>query len=348
VQFSDPGFDCPGCVLATSEDFESTIDWGDGTVQAGVLSDTPGSPGVRTTGTVAGSHVYGDNGTFWVEVSVTDDDGGRVVGEFEVVVDNVDPTPEIDEAGTTSINGVPTWIVHATMPLDLSGRVTDPGSDDLDVSWDWDDGPPVPDVTTTYLVNPPNPDPSPSPSVQSRDVTDLQTHTFPDACLYVIGFLADDDDSGHGSDSASVITVGNADQIRSPGYWLHQYRQNGQTDFAQAALQCYLDIANHMSQVFSEERPAATIEEAQDVLFVDGTASSKEICDRQLLAAWLNFASGAIEYEEMVDTDGDGGVDMTFAHTVAVAEAVRLDPGSTDAQIEEQKDILERINLLDG
>ena len=138
------------------------------------------------------------------------------------------------------------------------------------------------------------------------------------------------------------------DQIRSAGYWLHQYRQNGKTDFDQAALQCYLDITGYMSQVFSEERAAATIQEAQEVLFVGGTESRKEIFDRQLLAAWLNFANGALEYDEMVDTSGDGSVDTTFADAVAAAEAVRLDPGATDAQIEEQKDILERINLLDG
>ena len=43
----------------------STIDWGDGTVEAGVVSGSGGS------GTVSGSHVYPENGVYTVTVTVT-------------------------------------------------------------------------------------------------------------------------------------------------------------------------------------------------------------------------------------------------------------------------------------
>ena len=72
------------------------------------------------------------------------------------------------------------------------------------------------------------------------------------------------------------------------------------------------------------------------------------LLDVQLLAAWLNFANGAIGWDELVDTTGDGLGDTTFAAAIAAAEAVRLDPTATNAQLEAQKDILERINLRDG
>ena len=37
------------------------------------------------------------------------------------------------------------------------------------------------------------------------------------------------------------------------------------------------------------------------------TASDVEVqFDRQLLAAWLNLANGAVAWDELVDTDGDG------------------------------------------
>jgi hypothetical protein len=69
---------------------------------------------------------------------------------------------------------------------------------------------------------------------------------------------------------------------------------------------------------------------------------------RQLLAAWLNFANSAVGYDELVDTDGDGVVDTPFNVAVANAEAVRLNPGATKAQLDAQKNILERINLRNG
>ena len=69
-----------------------------------------------------------------------------------------------------------------------------------------------------------------------------------------------------------------------------------------------------------------------------------ELFDRQLLAAWLNFANGAIGYNQLVDSNGDGTPDTAFSVVVSVAEAVRTNPASTQAQIEAQKIILERLN----
>ena len=64
-----------------------------------------------------------------------------------VTVNNVEPTAAIDDTGTILINGVPTIITSAGSPVTFSGNSTDPGSDDLTLTWDWDDGPPAPDVT---------------------------------------------------------------------------------------------------------------------------------------------------------------------------------------------------------
>src|SRR6185436_1814973 len=47
----------------------ATIDWGDGTREAGVVTESNGS------GTVTGTHTFTGNSTFVVEVCVTDDDG---------------------------------------------------------------------------------------------------------------------------------------------------------------------------------------------------------------------------------------------------------------------------------
>ena len=90
--FSDPGFD--NAAGNTAEDFTATIDWGDGVVESGIVSETPGSEGALTVGAVSGGHTYGDNGTYVVTVTVSDDDGGASSDRLTVEVNNVDPTVE--------------------------------------------------------------------------------------------------------------------------------------------------------------------------------------------------------------------------------------------------------------
>ena len=78
----------------------------------------------------------------------------------------------------------------------------------------------------------------------------------------------------------------------------------------------------------------------------DGGPSTQKL-DRQLLAAWLNFANGAVDLDELVDTNFDGVPDTVLLTALTTAESVRLNPASTDAQLLAQKDILESINLMD-
>src|SRR5690606_5190092 len=62
----------------TLDTHTAEIDWGDGSSGAGTVAETPfGPPGSTAgmSGTVAGSHVYGDSGEHTVTLTVTDDDG---------------------------------------------------------------------------------------------------------------------------------------------------------------------------------------------------------------------------------------------------------------------------------
>jgi hypothetical protein len=335
AHFSDPGW---------ADTYSGSLDWGTGETTPGSLSVTVQGP-PEDKGDVTGSHQYGDDGAFTIRVSVTDDDGGTGSGSFLLQVANVAPTAAIDESAATLVNGVPTVIAHAGEPLSFTGRSTDPGSDDLTLAWDWADGGSSLDVSTTSLVNPPETDPDPSPSVQPRDVTDTQVHAFGDACLYQVGFQATDDDGGTASDTTQVIVAGNAEARRSAGYWQQQYRANGPRDLTNAQLQCRLAVARHMSRVFDEVTDASTVDEAADVLFVNlNTGTMEQIFDRQLLAAWVNFANGAADLDTLVDTDGDRVADTSFGTAITAAEAVRLDPSHTRAQLDAQKTILQRIN----
>jgi hypothetical protein len=236
------------------------------------------------------------------------------------------------------------FIAHAGDDVTFTGRSTDPGSDDLHLTWSWGDA--TPDVTTTYLVNPPNPDPFPSPSIQPRDVTDVQTHAFAGACLYQVTFTALDDDLGTSSDTTDVFIVGNADLIRSAGYWYNQFRKI--KFFTEAELLCYLAMVNHMSAVFSEVTDADSIPDAKAMMHPAHSDGDIRVqFDRQLLALWLNLANGAIEYDELVDTDFDTIPDTELLTMLCAAEAARTNPATPDHELETWKDIIEAVNLLD-
>lgn len=335
--FSDPGW---------NDTYTGSIDWNfpaEAPEAIAPVVTTQGPP--ADLGTISGSRQYGDNGSFTVTATVTDDDSGSDSDSVTVTVNNVSPTAAIDETDTILINGVPTFLASAGDPVDFSADSTDPGSDDLTLTWDWDDGPPAPDITEVSLVNPPGADPLPSPSVQPRDVTNDQTHAFGLACRYDIVFGSEDDDGGAATDEAVVIIVGNDDTIRSSGFWSSEFRRKGKNFFTDQELTCYLEIVDFVSLVFGETRSASTFAEAYDVLRVNGTSDMRQLLDRQLLAALLNFANGSIGWDELVDTNGDSIDDTAFSAVIATAEAVRNNPASTKAQIQAQKNLLERINL---
>jgi hypothetical protein len=248
-----------------------------------------------------------------------------------IPIQNVAPTAEIDRTGAQTINGITTFLAHAGDPLTFTGQATDPGLDDLTLSWDWNDGPPSPDVSTTYPV--------------PYDVTESQTHAFDEACVYLIRFAAVDDDGAEAVDQVAVVIAGGlGNWARSEGYWQHQLRGNGRTDFDAASLECYLAVIGHMSAVFNEARDASTIEAAHDVLFLKKNGGRAiEQLDRELLVVWLNFVNGAVGYTQLVDTDEDYIPDTPFVNAVAAAESVRLDPFATVEEIKRQTEIVHHI-----
>ncbi|MDX6283672.1 MAG: extracellular elastinolytic metalloproteinase, partial [Kribbellaceae bacterium] len=227
-------------------------------------------------------------------------------------------------------------------------RSTDPGSDDLALSWSWGDGPPVPDVTTNYLVNPPGTDPATSPSLQPRDVTDAKSHTFGSACSYDVGFGSRDDDGGSSADAAKVVVTGNAHLTRIAPLWFLQTRAGLRippVDLPVSTINCYLQVAQHMSPLFSEAKDVSTMAKANSVLNIQ-LLNPKAEFDRQALTAWLNFADGSFDLSTWVDTNLDLRPDSTFGAVMSQAEAIRLSPTSTNNQIRQQTLLLDKLNLL--
>ncbi|MDO8483919.1 MAG: hypothetical protein Q7S35_03100 [Candidatus Limnocylindrales bacterium] len=68
----------------------------------------------------------------------------------------------------------------------------------------------------------------------------------------------------------------------------------------------------------------------------------------QLLALWLNFANGGTDWNQLVDTNGNGVPDTALSTVLTNAENIRLAAGSTRGQLLAMASILERINRPDG
>ncbi len=86
VTFTDPG---------TLDTHTATINWGDGSSQSLVVSESPfGPPGSTSglTGTLAGSHTFGEPGTYTVTITVIDNGGLSDTESFTLVVNDVPPT----------------------------------------------------------------------------------------------------------------------------------------------------------------------------------------------------------------------------------------------------------------
>ena len=133
--FSDPGFNnAANPNGASQETFKYTINWGDGTIETGVLpaSVTDGSPGVATIGALIDSHLYADNDVdnkYTITVTLFDDDGGSVTKSIEVTVLNVNPT----------LNPIVATDVNTKGQTTLTLQFDDPGADEFDIVVDWGD-----------------------------------------------------------------------------------------------------------------------------------------------------------------------------------------------------------------
>jgi PKD repeat protein len=152
------------------------VNWGDGSGADSFQVDSLGD--------VQRLHVYADNGTYTVAVTVTDGSSESDSATFQVTVENVGPTltapddQEADEGASTSFN---------------LGSFSDPGVEDSPwtVTVDWGDG----------------------SASESFDVTEQgdvgRSHGYDDNGLYTVSISVTDKDGGSSTEETFSVSVAN-------------------------------------------------------------------------------------------------------------------------------------------
>jgi len=132
------------------------------------------------TAVVTGSsvqHVFADNGTYAVTITVEDDDGGTTSETTDVVIANASPVINSLSGDTTGVEGG---------TFSFVADPSDPGaSDTWSTTWDFDDGTPV-------------------------QTGDFQDHVFADDGAYTVHVTVEDDDGGTATSTLAVV-VSNVD-----------------------------------------------------------------------------------------------------------------------------------------
>lgn len=202
AEITDPG----------SDDLTFDWDWGDGTTDTevfyndGVGPDPDPSPwGTYPFNATSNmTHVYGDDGSYDVEVYVYDDDGGSVTITTTIDVHNIAPIVIDHSFPASSDEGEKVF---------FKIEVEDPGSDDLILDFDWGDGT---TETVTFYNDGVGPDPYPSPwGTYPFAITASVEHTYGDDGDFTVDVTISDDDGGSVTESAK-ISVNNVDPVLDP------------------------------------------------------------------------------------------------------------------------------------
>jgi hypothetical protein len=152
----------------------------------GIGPDPYPSPGgtFPFTATDTAAHTYGDDGIYTIVLTVEDDDGGVSVLTAEIEVINVSPSGGLGGA----------YAGDEGSSITFTAQATDPGSDDLTFTWEFELGP---TMTNVYYNDGIGPDPYPSPGgTFPFTATDTVTHNYGDNGIFTLKLTVTDDDGG--------------------------------------------------------------------------------------------------------------------------------------------------------
>lgn len=327
-----------------SERWTATVDYGDGTGTKELTLQSEGTFKLRWT--------YGDNGSYKVTVRVIDGSGAVGTADLKVTVKNKSPRLEIDlqpdltayrdQAGSSYDRGgepadkIGKWLVatageRTTFTID----VEDPGSDDLIIRWSFGD-------EVTYFNEGDEADPFPSPwGTYPFHVTHTASVIFDKPGVRNVRVDVYDDDGGKVSMYFQVLVRGKERCRTSLGYWIQYFKNENNAEF-KGELRAHLSILSaFVTSSFGEFRPEA-VDALEGFVLYDMDQSAR--ARAQLLASWLNFTNGSVEWDDVI-RDADGKHDMPYAEVLREILAILVDRNATPEEISHAIELAESINL---
>jgi len=319
ASFTDAGFDCPTCAPGTVEGFTASIDWGEGTTGKGTISKSSGAPGVLTAGTITGTHLYGDNGTYTVKVCLADDDGAVACRTFNVTVENVAPTVWLNRNTAINFGSGEAFLGRSGEKPDFSAESADVGTDDLTFVWSFP--PSALGSTTTYFNNALTGDPPQSPSGRFPFTVNHPNQTvFDDPGVYTAALRVLDDDGGHATTSLPLLITDNLACVKD---WKQQFGRKGSPLIDGNRLAAYLSLVRFASPYFDDTN-LATLAQAEEILNSQGGNPFSREVKKEALEAWLNFASGGVAWGDPIRS-----LNQPFSRVMAEVDAVMLNPNAS-------------------
>lgn len=325
------------------------IDWGDGQ-PAEAVTIAQLARGV--------DHVYGDDGTYAVSVTVTTSRGGVGAGAVPLEISNLAPDVTLSLDGVVAFPGGEYAVVRAGDAVQAAAEAVDPGSDDARFSWStgaesetWADGA--------------SPDPPLSPTgVFPFTASDTQMVPVPLAGVGYAAVSVTDDDGGTTDASAGVVATGTSTVAYGQGWWVRQLAASrAQADggalepdldpafdpalapaLDAATASAYLGVVAAVSEIFNESHVVNTRIQAH-ALLAPPLGSGKERATGALLTAWLNFASGAVPWNAEVPLAS--GATMPFLDLMESAERSIASPTTTQARFRDLVRDLARVRLAE-
>lgn len=253
-----------------------------------------------------------------------------------VNVHNVAPTHVLDTSATISFGVGQAFLTRVGVPVTHAATASDVGTDDTTYTWAAGPFATWTPATTTYFNDGVATDPDPSPFGTLPFATSSSSSvTFAQPGIAELVLVVNDDDDGSTSTTVPMLIADTSTTYQSYGWFKQQYSLAGARKLSTTQLDAYLAFTRSGSSWFEERDTLQTSADAYAVLqrLDDRKVTTTDQTRAFVLTAWLNVASGAIDFHAPLPARMVVDGRSTVADALREIERTLLDPAATPKQM---------------